>query len=83
MLMGKQRVGEKWVCVHASVCIQKKTLNSFTPEHTEEIFFQAPRVRTWPGSSLGQPSDYQIGGKLVGVGFVSGTGVGQVGGDGS
>lgn len=69
--------------VHASVCVQKKTLNSFTPEHVEEIFFQAPHIRTWPGASLGQPSDYQIGGKLVHVGFVSGMGVGRVGENGS
>lgn len=61
------------MCVH-----MKENLDPYTPEHTEEIF-QAPHVRTWPGVSF----DNLFITKLVDVGFVSGTGVGQIGGHGS
>lgn len=65
--------------VHTCVCIWKKTLDPYTPEHIEEIFFQALHIRTWPGVSL----DNLFITKLAAVGFVSGNGVGQVGGHGS
>lgn len=57
------------MCTHVCACERKH----LTLTH------QAPHVRTWPGVSL----DNLFITKWVDMGFVSGTGVGQVGGHGS